>query len=650
MNYSKLMNVLIVEDSEIDREILKHYLYDSFNSIMFASGGKEGFNLFQTHNIDLIITDIQMPGFNGFELIQKVRELNSNVYIIISSSYYDTQNLLKAIELDVDGFLIKPFDVSQFKHIVSKITKLYSHKKIEEKLLTLLNQYKDAVDESLIVSKTNKKGIITYVNDKFCEISGYSKEELIGKPHNIIRHPDVAKEIFKDMWQTILNKKSWKGIIKNKKKNGDSYYVETLIKPLLDENNEIIEFIALRNDITELMKPEKLAKDKLNNLKNPLVIGVKLNDFKNISLVYSEEKIIEIKKKLSDILEEKLHINFKEIYSYIFDNEFIVFLVEGYENKLNLNKIFEECLDNYLIVFKDFNIYVSVNIAYAYMGEDLIRNVLEAFDELEDEKIICANNLYKLKKEIANKNIDMLKKIAIAIKEENILSFFQPIINNKTLKCEKFESLVRLKENDKIYSPFFFLDIAKKAGLYPDISKIVLKQSIECVKNCNVSVNINFSPYDMTNNQIINYFFKLVEDVETKFITIEILEEDIVKKDKMVKEFLNRCKKMGMSIAIDDFGVGFSNFIRIIDYEIDILKIDGELIKDIDKNRKKRDIVETIVNFAKKENIKTVAEFVENETIFNILNHIGIDYSQGYYFSKPLNKKEAAFFINSYTS
>jgi EAL domain-containing protein (putative c-di-GMP-specific phosphodiesterase class I) len=102
---------------------------------------------------------------------------------------------------------------------------------------------------------------------------------------------------------------------------------------------------------------------------------------------------------------------------------------------------------------------------------------------------------------------------------------------------------------------------------------------------------------------------------------------------------------MGMSIAIDDFGVGFSNFIRIIDYEIDILKIDGELIKDIDKNRKKRNIVKTIVSFAKKENIKTVAEFVENKTIFEILKNIGIDYSQGYYFSESLNKEEAVVFL-----
>ena len=117
--------------------------------------------------------------------------------------------------------------------------------------IALLNQYKDAVDRSSIVSKTDKKGKITYVNDKFCAISGYSKKELIGKPHNIVRHPDMKKEDFRDMWNTILAKKPWFGVIKNKKKNDGFYIVEATINPILNHKNEIEEFIAIRNDITE---------------------------------------------------------------------------------------------------------------------------------------------------------------------------------------------------------------------------------------------------------------------------------------------------------------------------------------------------------------------------------------------------------------
>ena len=116
----------------------------------------------------------------------------------------------------------------------------------------LLHQYRHAVDESAIVSKTDKKGLITYVNNKFCEISGYSREELIGKSHNITRHPDMAKKEFYDLWRTIMNKKVWTGEIKNLKKDGSTYVVFSTVNPILNNDGEIIEFISIRHDITDI--------------------------------------------------------------------------------------------------------------------------------------------------------------------------------------------------------------------------------------------------------------------------------------------------------------------------------------------------------------------------------------------------------------
>ena len=116
----------------------------------------------------------------------------------------------------------------------------------------LLEEYKKAIDNSTLVSKTDSKGIITYVNDMFCKISGYTKEELIGKSHNIIRHPDMPKEVFKDLWKTIQNGKVWHGIVKNLKKNGDYYVVDATITPIFDHNGNIIEYIAIRHDITPI--------------------------------------------------------------------------------------------------------------------------------------------------------------------------------------------------------------------------------------------------------------------------------------------------------------------------------------------------------------------------------------------------------------
>lgn len=121
----------------------------------------------------------------------------------------------------------------------------------------VLNEYKKVVDSIYIVSETDLRGVITYVNDTFCSVSGYSREELLGKAHNIVRDPSVPKETFKEMWQTIQNKQQWQGVVPNRKKNGERYIVDVTISPILDSDGEIIKYIAFRTDITELVSKQQ---------------------------------------------------------------------------------------------------------------------------------------------------------------------------------------------------------------------------------------------------------------------------------------------------------------------------------------------------------------------------------------------------------
>ena len=141
-----------------------------------------------------------------------------------------------------------------------------------EKNTKLLEQYKKAVDAGAIVSKSDLKGKITYVNKQFIQISGYSKEELLGSNHNILRSKNTPSSIFKDMWNTIKNKKIWHGNIENKRKDGEAYFVSATIIPILDENNDIFEYVALRYDITEQVldkqKAQKAESAKSNFLAN----------------------------------------------------------------------------------------------------------------------------------------------------------------------------------------------------------------------------------------------------------------------------------------------------------------------------------------------------------------------------------------------
>ncbi len=121
----------------------------------------------------------------------------------------------------------------------------------------ILTQYYELVNRTNIVSKTDKYGFITYANCKFEEISGYSKEELIGQPHNILRDPDMSSELFKELWETLQSKQTWNGIITNLRKDGSKYTVDASIFPVLDENNEIYEYIAIRHDITQIQELTK---------------------------------------------------------------------------------------------------------------------------------------------------------------------------------------------------------------------------------------------------------------------------------------------------------------------------------------------------------------------------------------------------------
>ncbi len=129
----------------------------------------------------------------------------------------------------------------------------------------LLEQYKEAIENSNIVSKTDIHGIITFVNDEFCTISGYSREELIGRTHNIVKHPDVPISNFQKLWNTIKEKKTFKATVRNRTKDGSDFYLNTTITPILDEKGEIEEFIAIRYDVTKEIEL-KFALDKKQEL------------------------------------------------------------------------------------------------------------------------------------------------------------------------------------------------------------------------------------------------------------------------------------------------------------------------------------------------------------------------------------------------
>ena len=249
----KSIRILYAEDDNSIIAFVK-ILFKKLNmdNISFVSNGIEALELYNENDFDLVITDMIMPKMNGFELIENIKKINPDQIFIMVTALENKEDLIKAIELRVNYFVEKPIVPVKFNQIIKESLKDIQEKKDAELSTLLLNQYKHAMDSSTILSKADVSGKITYANDAFYNISQYTEEECVGRSHNIVRHPDMEAEVFVDMWKTITSKKEWRGIIKNRAKDGSEYIADSLIIPLLDADNEIIEYLGIRHDITKL--------------------------------------------------------------------------------------------------------------------------------------------------------------------------------------------------------------------------------------------------------------------------------------------------------------------------------------------------------------------------------------------------------------
>lgn len=261
----KDLTILYVEDEDLIRDEIAKILNLIANRVFTASNGQEGLQTFENEQIDLVITDVNMPKLNGFEMLKQIRELNSETPAIILSAFSQPDFIKQANQIDiVNDYLLKPVDVSTLFNKVNKAYKKIQSQKEYENVTKLLEQYKIAVDKSAIVSKTDAKGKIVYANKQFCDISGYTLEELLGNSHNLVRHPNNSKEFFKQMWHTIkTEKRVWQGRFKNRAKDGLTYVVDATIVPILNSKNEIDEFIAIRYDVTEVEAYKEFLQEKL---------------------------------------------------------------------------------------------------------------------------------------------------------------------------------------------------------------------------------------------------------------------------------------------------------------------------------------------------------------------------------------------------
>lgn len=408
---------------------------------------------------------------------------------------------------------------------------------------------------------------------------------------------------------------------------------------------------ATHNPVTGLPNRGALHND-IKDFISPLVIVTSFDGYDNLAELYSVEILQKIEDAFIKVFKESFPLD-KESYTFYHPQAGLFALgtdVARYPEltKERISEVLESFYDimrQKVIIFDAYEMIplltfgISINAKFPY------ENAKTAFVQANKQHVkylFSHDVIEQAHKDIIN-NIHWVKKIKTALNEDRFQPFYQPIFNNHTQKIEKYECLIRLIDtNGDVISPFHFLEISKRAKYYHQLTKLMVEKSIKTFKDRSEEFSMNLAAGDIENSEVRAFILeKLHENQETaKRMVFELLEDESFKSFDILKNFISKVKSYGVQIAIDDFGSGYSNFTRLMDFEPDLVKIDGSLIKNITKDTFSDNIVSTIFSFAKKSQLKTVAEFVADEEIYKHVKAIGIDYCQGYYFSAPLSIDE----------
>ncbi|WP_160688060.1 EAL domain-containing protein [Clostridium sp. C2-6-12] len=554
----------------------------------------------------------------------------------------------------------------------------YSQKDKEE--LNILQKMIENINDAVLI--TDNKTKITYVNQSFEKITGYTREDVLGLKTNYFKTGKQSAEFYKEMWNSINTKGYWSGELWDKKKDGVLYSKKLSIYTLKDKSNmNITKYMGIFSDLTDSLEKENYIEKLKNynlktnlpneNLTNLLINNIIKNQNINFSIIYftienynsllfkfNEDDTLFINPLIKNI---KKLLKEEDFIAQIAKNNFIVG-ISSYNTKEDVrtfvDKLFNE--SNKLFRQKEEIIFLDMKAGISSYPEDgkdsneLVSNAYIALNKaLNNNEAKYEYYTSELKANMENE-IKMEMLLRRAVENDELSIHYQPQVDINKGVTVGAEALLRWnnKELGNV-SPVVFIPLAEKTGVIIEIGYWIIENVFKdyLLMREKVSrdfrISINISPIQFRDEALIEKIKEFGEKYQVDFsnFEIEITESTFITDVNDINNKFDKFKELGLTIAVDDFGTGFSSLSYLRKLNIDKLKIDRSFIKDYPQNDN-GEIAELITNISNKLNLKVITEGAETEEQINHLKSIGCNLVQGYYYSKPLPKEDFYKFLD----
>jgi len=554
----------------------------------------------------------------------------------------------------------------------------------------VLNKFKQAVEQSASgVVITNAEGDIEYINRKFCEINGYTPDEVLGKNPRLLKSGETDATLYEDMWRSLAQGKEWRGEFKNRKKSGEVYWCLESISPIVDKAGEITHYVAVIEDISDRKFAEATIRqlalyDPLTELANRRLLRERLDQTvawssragKRVALLYLD---IDRFKAVNDTLGHHtgdallkaaarrfgLCLRASDTLARLGGDEFAVVLgdIERDEDAATVaEKLLDAAREPFFIEGRELYVTASIGISMYPSDTDSIDMLLRNADVAMYHAKACGKNRHQFFGEglaiQVSDRWDIENSLRRAAERGELFLEYQPKMDFRSGCIYGVEALLRWNHPTiGRISPDRFIPIAEETGEIEHIGEWVLHTACAQAeqwrkKGHALCISVNLSAVQLRQRNLHERIEAALRrtGLPPTALELEITESAIMDDPDQAVATMQRLCALGVSIAIDDFGTGYSSLSQLKRFPVSVLKIDRAFIRDITQDPDDMAIAKAVIALAKTMHLSVIAEGAESAEQMTLLREMECDSVQGYFVSPPIPPAEFDAFLQAFTA